>query len=68
MGVSQYYDAMVKMNEARNADSKGTPPYAPPRGHDKELSESERAHIGPSKTEGHPFKTRHGQDALGKIK
>lgn len=57
MGVSQFYDAMIKMeSQPKGADD---PVYKPPKGHDREMSAGER-HAG-------KFKPRHGQDATGKI-
>jgi len=38
-------------------------PYTPPRGHDRELSDSERAHSGVP-----GMRVRHGADALGKVR
>lgn len=67
MGVSQFYDAMIKMEgQPKGADD---PTYKPPAGHDKELSDSDRAAIVSTSEEAHVkrLKIRHGQDALGKV-
>lgn len=57
MGVSQFYDAMIKMeSQPKGADD---PTYVPPKGHDREMSAGERADKRRL--------TRHGQNALGKI-
>jgi len=37
--------------------------YKPPKGHDRHLADTERAHSGAA-----GMKVRHGQDALGNIK
>lgn len=69
MGVSQYYDAMIKLEREGPQGHADDPTYKPPRGHDKHLSDSERAAIPRAFEAVHKRKheARHGQDALGKV-